>query len=776
MNQSGKFTPSFRLGSWVVRPDLNRVESGDGSGMLAQIEPRVMAVLLCLAEEPGRVVSRLDLLDRVWADSVVGEEILTRAVSELRRVFGDSARSPRYIETIRNHGYRLIAPVEPLEDPAVEAAPEAPPETPAQPAPEVPAEPESPGPVPELEPEAEVETRETAPFPRDRAPGFRPVWWLAALAVLLVLVVVAVVNWPTGSGRQDGPAPAQRLQAQPLTSYPGRERHPALSPDGTRVAYVRRKDGQSDAHLYIKQRDSEATLQLSAGPGWAAWPAWSPDGQNLAFVRGGEEGPAICTVSSLGGPVRVLWRGESLVEGLDWSPRGDRLVFSAFHAESGRYRLFELVLADLSAGVLGPESGFSRGGPGSAGLAGEYRPSFAPDGERLAWLALTADGSTNLLVGDAHGQKSRAVVTGLSTVQGLAWLADGRTLVHAASPGGNFNLWLTPVDGEGGHGSRWLPTGSDCAWNPTVARLTGDLAYEDVQVDQDLWQVRVLGRDPWQLETSVFMQSTRWEFSAAFAPETGPDGGRVAVVSARSGYPEIWLAERDGQALQRLTDLRGPGITGLSWSPDGQTLAFNTVRGGRRVIMVLAANGGSPRQLTPDAEQEVWPRWTPDGRHLVFGGREGGTWQLFRRPAGGGNRTRMTTQGGVNGQISSDGKTLYHTRPGEPGLWAVDLDPGHEADPATGSIAGEPRLVLDGLAVRDQAGWVLLGDQILWVLRSGQAAILASQDLPTGETAYLTALPGFAGPELGASPDGTTILFARTGDLTGDLMLLSDYD
>jgi hypothetical protein len=84
--------------------------------------------------------------------------------------------------------------------------------------------------------------------------------------------------------------------------------------------------------------------------------------------------------------------------------------------------------------------------------------------------------------------------------------------------------------------------------------------------------------------------------------------------------------------------------------------------------------------------------------------------------------------------------------------------------------------VLDGLAVRDQAGWVLLGDQILWVLRSGQAAILASQDLPTGETAYLTALPGFAGPELGASPDGTTILFARTGDLTGDLMLLSDYD
>ena len=67
-----------------------------------------MQVLLRLAERPGQVCSRLGLLEEVWGDAVVGEENLTRAISELRRIFGDQARKPRVIETIRNHGYRLI--------------------------------------------------------------------------------------------------------------------------------------------------------------------------------------------------------------------------------------------------------------------------------------------------------------------------------------------------------------------------------------------------------------------------------------------------------------------------------------------------------------------------------------------------------------------------------------------------------------------------------------------------------------------------------------------
>ncbi|MFT5234515.1 MAG: DNA-binding winged helix-turn-helix (wHTH) protein, partial [Candidatus Krumholzibacteriia bacterium] len=117
MNHPETFRPPFRLNQWLVQPDLNRISGPDGT---TQVEPRVMAVLLALAQRPGDVLTRLELLDLVWGDTVVGEEILTRAVSELRRVFGDKARKPEYIETIRNHGYRLIAPVTEAENETVD--------------------------------------------------------------------------------------------------------------------------------------------------------------------------------------------------------------------------------------------------------------------------------------------------------------------------------------------------------------------------------------------------------------------------------------------------------------------------------------------------------------------------------------------------------------------------------------------------------------------------------------------------------------------------------
>ncbi len=70
-----------------------------------------MEVLMQLADHGGQVVSREELLDKVWPGVVVGDEALTQGVIKLRRALGDDPRSPSYIETIPKRGYRLIAPV-----------------------------------------------------------------------------------------------------------------------------------------------------------------------------------------------------------------------------------------------------------------------------------------------------------------------------------------------------------------------------------------------------------------------------------------------------------------------------------------------------------------------------------------------------------------------------------------------------------------------------------------------------------------------------------------
>ena len=100
----------FRIDGWLAEPELNTFTR---DGRVVRVEPKVMELCARLAQHPGSVVSKTALLDSVWPDTSVGEDALTRAVSELRRALGDNARDPRIVQTIPKRGYRLIAAIEP---------------------------------------------------------------------------------------------------------------------------------------------------------------------------------------------------------------------------------------------------------------------------------------------------------------------------------------------------------------------------------------------------------------------------------------------------------------------------------------------------------------------------------------------------------------------------------------------------------------------------------------------------------------------------------------
>jgi TolB-like protein len=85
-----------------------------------------MRLLLCLAERPGAVVSIEELLEQVWAGVIVTPDSVYQAVASLRRILGDDARQPTYIETVPRLGYRLLAPVSPWVDEPLAAADSAP--------------------------------------------------------------------------------------------------------------------------------------------------------------------------------------------------------------------------------------------------------------------------------------------------------------------------------------------------------------------------------------------------------------------------------------------------------------------------------------------------------------------------------------------------------------------------------------------------------------------------------------------------------------------------
>src|SRR6266567_2595813 len=108
---------ALRVGDWFVEPQLNNISA---NGNTIRVEPKIMQVLVCLAEHAGEVVRKESLIRSVWADTFVTDDVLTRSISELRRMFGDVAKEPRYIQTIPKGGYRLIAQVV-YDSPKVEA-------------------------------------------------------------------------------------------------------------------------------------------------------------------------------------------------------------------------------------------------------------------------------------------------------------------------------------------------------------------------------------------------------------------------------------------------------------------------------------------------------------------------------------------------------------------------------------------------------------------------------------------------------------------------------
>ncbi|MEO1252972.1 MAG: winged helix-turn-helix domain-containing protein [Pseudomonadota bacterium] len=102
----------LKIGAATVDPSIRLVCIG---GKETRISPKAMSVLAALIDAKGAVVSRSALLERVWPDIFVGEEVLTQAIAELRRAFGDKPQLGKFIQTVPKTGYRLAADAAPFD-------------------------------------------------------------------------------------------------------------------------------------------------------------------------------------------------------------------------------------------------------------------------------------------------------------------------------------------------------------------------------------------------------------------------------------------------------------------------------------------------------------------------------------------------------------------------------------------------------------------------------------------------------------------------------------
>ena len=684
---------------------------------MVRLEPKVMQVLVCLADNGGEVVSREELIARVWPDVFVTDDVLHRAIRELRRIFGDSSSHPRYIETIRKRGYRLMVPTA-----AVSSEFELP---------------STPGPM--------------LDSPLDGQARWRFSLVAAAVAVTVVVAVLMVAT------RSSQLAPQAHARFVPVVSGPLNESDPALSPDGRRVAFVQRDPGHAaSADIYIRDLDAGRTVRVTDHPASDRMPAWSPDGERFAFVR--------TTSSSCDIVIRALRAntdtyiapcGNPSEPRLTWSADGAALLLAQrleAHAQTGS-RIARLA---LDTGVLTPLT------EPPLSIVGDDSPAVSPDGRRVAFIRRISGGVADVYVVPIEGGTPRRVTFDEADLAGVDW-SDGRTLVYSSDRAGGYSLWQVAVDG----GTPTLIAGGAARMkHPVADRAARRIVYENWNYEINVWQVALAGPIGQVGRVGESSAVTRTSELWNLYPQVSPDGTQVAYVSTQSGAHELWIANRDGANARQMTRQGRGVVKAPRWSPDGRRLVYLARGQGALDVQVIDVATGTITPLTASPASEVAPAWSHDGARVLFGAPDAaGRWNVWSVAASGTDRApRIAIANAVAAQLSPDGERLYFTRPDQRGLWRA---PSHDDAAAL--------RVVESLAIGNTMGWIVTPAGIYLVETRDDAVRLTLAPLAGGNATELTTLEQFTWPGFSVTPDGAHVLYARWDRRDSNLMAIWRY-
>jgi dipeptidyl aminopeptidase/acylaminoacyl peptidase len=367
---------------------------------------------------------------------------------------------------------------------------------------------------------------------------------------------------------------------------------PQISPDGTRIAYVRRSgDVMTDrmrSTIWLVDTRSGEQVPLVAGPGNHSQPRWSPDGRRLAYVSSGEGGPPQLFVRWMdsGQSARVTGLPQS-PSSLAWSPDGRRIAYAMFVPDEG---------TKLGSAPAKPE-GAQWAPPLEVVTAITYRS----DDEGYA-----KPGYSHLFLVSADGGAPRQLTFGARNHAGpLSWAPDGRTIVFSGNRNANwerepFDDEVYAIDVDGGTirplTDRRGPD-EEPAFSPD-GRMIAYVGYDDKRLSYQSNILYVMNRDgsgrralAESLDRSVD------------SPVWAADGRSIFVQYEDRGQVKVARIGLDGSVRPVTDALAGSGLDrpyaggAFTVARDG-SLAITSGSPSRPADVALVRGGAAPRMLT----------------------------------------------------------------------------------------------------------------------------------------------------------------------------------
>ena len=706
----------FRVGEIEVDRDLNQICL---AGQCHQVEPKVMEVLYYLACRPDQVIPRQELMDALWP-STVSDGAVSRVLGLLRKALGDSAASPRYIQTVAKKGYRLIAQVEAL-------------------------------------PPVARETGEIAQAPNP-SPG-RPLG-VAAMALLVLCLLVVVGWWGLTPADAEGELEADEMLPTAytapsfvqLTSEQGFEYDATLSEDEQWLLYRHRKTVSDPYRLYLKILDTQQVIPLTASEDNDRAPTFARDKLRIVFFR---KGRGRCRLMMLeldaaGQPLRerLLYECGAVqhYSNVAWSADNRLLYFTDRASKNVPYQIYSL---DLATGRV-DEITDSRDN-----YYGDNELAVSPSGRYLAFFRNKYWGNNQVYILDLQTGEERKIRELGFLAWNISWSRDEDYLLYSDNRAGGRLNRLELASGE----VTSLYRSPLAIHAPELSASGRGIVYATATANVDLWQLSleglaadIQGKEAPGNELPVSKlpgNSSRLDMQ----PALGPRGDKLLFLSDRSGSIRLWL--RDGERLSVIDGLPETlSIDDYRWRPDGRQAVVSTsdkrlylVDIEKRQASLLALNGQSA----------AFGEFAADGHRLYFTSDSTGDWQLWSLELASLTATPLTTGGGYRARRSPDGRSLYFTKYRQDGIWQLDLATGQEGR------------IVDALP-----RWTkfALCDSALLYADESQDIALWRQPLDDGPRRLLMSLTGDAELEFDIDSDCRRLVLSKWQNLGSDVQML----
>lgn len=484
------------------------------------VEPKAFRVLIYLLQNPGRVVTKEEILESVWNDCSVSDNSLTKSIATLRRLLGDDTREPRYIATVPTVGYRFLCPVEVVDDGTAGETDQSLEESKGA----------------ELKPPAEAAAQtdldssgygESNPRNHRRRTNVKMAIGLASFA-LAVLGILAI-NVKLAPARQSLPtySPESRATANtqdaPVTSS-------AVSPDARDLAFSDRTG------LFIRQLDGGETHRLSLPESLSPVhiESWFPDSAHLLVSTwdGGPSDPqSLWKISVTGGTPRKLVADGEFAQ---VSPDGSLIAYSRVvngHAEIWTIRPDAEETHEVLAGSATEPEFLSK-------------VAWSPDSQRFAYVRTTIhqDGSVDRIIEifELGSHTVKLVLSSPRVMPALAWTQDD-VLVYSRwdeTPNQkDLNLWQAQLDSRTGKIAREtrITSGHGFIVELTTASAGNVMALRRVEPHDHIYLAEL--HDGKRLAKPTRFSRENWEDDAYSWTQ---DSKAILLISDRDGRQHIY--------------------------------------------------------------------------------------------------------------------------------------------------------------------------------------------------------------------------------------------